>query len=173
MQYLVIPDNKTPNYLNPQGEMVRVEAFNDTAIIGTNFPVVYSLDNFTPFAIAGPFSSYEEQQQALINLNNEYQAKMASGILVEGITLAATESDQNAFTRLTTLLSSIEASLTSDIEKAGFAQSKQSIADINGTAHVLTVAQIRGIIVKYGLAVAKLWGEMAVKRMAILSATIG
>jgi hypothetical protein len=84
---------------------------------------------------------------------NTYHLALAAGYTVPGlgITLATQESDRNAFTGLLTLVNeAVSAGLQTEA-------SSVTIADITGTPHTVTVAQLRGIMLGYGQHLSTLW----------------
>jgi len=90
----------------------------------------------------------------------DFQAAIAAGITVSGITLAANDSDRARFVELLTLLR--EANAPEDMPV--------TIADIAGTTHRVTVADLRRIMVQYGLAVQANWTTKAARLQAVQNA---
>lgn len=80
-----------------------------------------------------------------------FQDKIAAGYVVqpEGYTLALEEKDQNAFTRLLTLLNTAGAPNEMPTE----------ITDKDGVIHSVTVGKLKQILVQYGLYYQRIWAE--------------
>lgn len=83
----------------------------------------------------------EAQAAKLQILYADYQ------VVPEGFSLATKESDQNAFTRLLTLVNTSGAPDNSTM----------SIADSSGAMHVVTVGRLKEILVAYGLEIFSRW----------------
>ena len=113
-------------------------------------------------------SAAKAKENAINNIERNYQNILKKGITVNGITLGAQETDQAAFTKLLTLLQTAEGLQT---DTTAFKASQQSIADINGVIHSMTVTQIRTLIVAYGQQIQTLWGNLVTKKIAVSSAT--
>lgn len=82
-----------------------------------------------------------------------YYAALEAGYTVPGlgIVLALQESDRNAFTALLTLINeTVAAGLQTESDTV-------TIADIEGTVHSVTIAQLRGILLGYGSHFSTLW----------------
>jgi len=107
----------------------------------------------------------------LAQIDADYQAALAAGITVGSITLAAEESDQNIFSRLITMLATAEGLQPDDAFKAAFRASSQTIADHSGVAHLMTVTDLRELIVQYGQAVQAVWMTKATRRAQTAAAT--
>ena len=99
-------------------------------------------------------SAATAKANAIAGIELNYQNSLRKGITVNGITLGAQETDQAAFTKLLTLLQTAEG-LQSDA--IAFKASPQSIADINGVVHTMSVTELRILIVQYGMAINALW----------------
>lgn len=81
--------------------------------------------------------------------NDSFYTALQEGYFVEpeGFTLALQESDQNAFTRLLTLLSIANAD--NELET--------SIADKDGVLHTVTYGRLKEILTGYGVYYQQLW----------------
>ena len=101
-------------------------------------------------------SAATAKANAIADIELNYQNSLRKGITVNGITLGAQEIDQAAFTKLLTLLQTAEG-LQADA--TAFKASTQSIADIDGVVHTMSVTELRGLIVQYGMAINALWVE--------------
>ena len=102
-----------------------------------------------------------------------YVTDLAEGITVDGITLAAADSDQAKFTQLSVLLDAIERGLPSIEAKAAFQTSEQIIVDLHNGPHTMSVSDLRGLMVAYGQQIAAKWAAMAARRAAVaVTATI-
>jgi hypothetical protein len=115
----------------------------------------------------------EQARQAKLSaVQAAYQSKLAAGITPTGseIVLAALPDDVEKFTQLITLLREVESLQPTDEAKAAFRDSLQTVADINGTPHQLTVSALREMIVDYGIQVNTLWAANAQKRAQIAAA---
>ena len=99
-------------------------------------------------------SEVKVKENTVTDIELEYQNSLKKGITVNDITLAAQDADQNAFTKLLTLLQTAEG-LQADT--TAFKASPQSIADINGKVHTMSVTELRILIVQYGMAINALW----------------
>lgn len=110
------------------------------------------------------------RERKIAALEKAYAASLAAGITVNGVTLAATEQDQNTFTRLMVLLNTQVLSLSGDALTA-FLASQQTITDNAGVPHAMSVSELRALLVGYGQAIAAMWGTMAAKRAAAQTAT--
>ena len=100
-------------------------------------------------------------------LGADYNAQVAKGITVNGITLAAQKDDRDKFTQLIALLREAEELLPDDAAKAAFRETIVAISDINNTVHEISVMQARQLIVQYGQAVNALWADYANRRAAL------
>ena len=124
-----------------------------------NLPV-----NWSDFALADGkiVSSFAVlKAQKLERIDGDYAAALAAGVTVGGITLAAKESDQNIFTRFLTMLATAESLQPTEEAKAAFRASSQTIADLAGQPHTMTVTELRGLIVQYGVSVQGIWTTKA------------
>lgn len=101
-------------------------------------------------------------------IDKYYESRLSDGVIINGIHLAATEYDQNAFSRMLILFQMIESTLTDDASKQAFQNSIQSIADINKIPHQLPVKQIRQILFRYGIAITEIWNDVTKKRAMLL-----
>jgi hypothetical protein len=111
-------------------------------------------------AVVDAWPLHEARAAAVARVQAGYDAAIAAGITPQGsqITLAAAETDQNAFTRQATLLREAqEMGLVNDA-------TQQVIVDAAGVAHTLTIAQLRALLVGYGLALKALFDVRAAKR---------
>lgn len=100
----------------------------------------------------------------------QYAKELADGITVNGITLAAQESDRNAFNQLITLLATAEGLLPEE-QREAFRATDQTIADKSGTTHTMTVTQVRQLVVAYGMAIQQGWVTFVARRAAVNAAT--
>ena len=89
----------------------------------------------------------------------QYQSLINNGIKINDLTLAVQDNDRNAFVQLLTLLHTAESLLNTQEEKDAFLNSNQTIADINGKPHILTVSQLRSLLVQYGLTFQTNWSN--------------
>jgi hypothetical protein len=107
-----------------------------------------------------------------LQLEKAAQQRLKAGIEINGITLAAGEADQQAFTRLLTLLREAHELQPDAAAKAAFMNTPQVITDIHGVPHTLPgVRALRLLLVAYGAAIRDLWTLHATRRAAIRSAT--
>jgi hypothetical protein len=118
-----------------------------------------------------PDDSAAAKQRKIARLEAQYRAELAKGISVDKITLAATEADQLQFTKLNVLLDGAEQQLPDDAAKSAFEASQQTIADVEGKLHTMSVAELRKLIIAYGQAIAAKWQQLAAGRAAITDAT--
>jgi hypothetical protein len=174
MKYVVIPDTSAAaNYTEANGTKVRVRAVADLAHVSGPATVVANLDGLRPI----PYTAAQQQQFARAQaakaaaIEQAYQAQLAGGITVGALTLAASESDQNSFSRLITLLATAEAALSGATAEAAFESSSQTIADQSGAAHTMTISALRSLIISYGQAIAALWTAKATRQAAAAAAT--
>lgn len=100
----------------------------------------------------------------------QYAKELADGITINGLTLAAAESDRNAFSQLLGMLATAEA-LLAENDREAFRDSSQVIADAAGATHQMTVTQLRQSIVGYGQAIQQGWIVQVQRRAAIAAAT--
>ena len=101
-----------------------------------------------------------------------WRNQLAAGIEVGGITLAATENDQAAFTRLLTLLREVESLQPDETARAAFLGSPQVITDMRGLPRTQpSVGALRQLLVAYGAAIRDLWTAYAAKRASAEAAT--
>jgi hypothetical protein len=107
-----------------------------------------------------------------IQLDKVAQQRLSEGIEINGITLAAGEADQQAFTRLLTLLREAHELQPDAASKSAFMNTPQVITDIHGMPHTLPgVKALRQLLVAYGAAIRDLWTTHATRKAAIRSAT--
>ena len=107
-----------------------------------------------------------------LQLEKDAQQRLAAGIKINGITLAAGEADQQAFTRLLTLLREAHELQPDAASKTAFMNTPQVITDIHGMPHTLPgVKALRQLLVAYGAAIRDLWTLHATRRAAIRFAT--
>lgn len=83
-----------------------------------------------------------------------YVAKKQGIKVTEDITLGASDIDRAAFSQLLILLREAQE-LSAD--QTAFANSSYPITDINGAAHVVTVNELRNILVTYGMMYQSIW----------------
>lgn len=100
-------------------------------------------------------------------LEADYNAKAAMGITVNGVTLAAAESDRAKFTQLIALLREAEELQSDDASKTAFRASTTKIADIHDAVHEVAVTEARQLIVQYGQTLNALWTDYANRRAAL------
>jgi len=100
-------------------------------------------------------------------LEAEYNAQIANGITVNGITLAAQKDDRDKFTQLIALLREAEELQPDETAKAAFRNSTTKIADIHNTVREITITEARQLIVQYGQAVNALWTDYANRRSSL------
>ena len=110
------------------------------------------------------------KRRKIAQLEGRYRAELANGITIDKITLAATEVDQLQFTKLVVMLDGAERQLPDDQAKATFRDSQQTIVDFAGQTHVMTVSELRTLIVTYGQAIVAKWQQMAIQRAAVINA---
>jgi hypothetical protein len=107
-----------------------------------------------------------------IELEKSARQRLLAGIEIGGITLAAGETDQQAFTRLLTLLREAHELQPDAASKNAFMNTPQVITDIHGMPHTLPgVKALRQLLVAYGAAIRDLWTTHATRKAAIRSAT--
>lgn len=99
-------------------------------------------------------------------LEADYRAKLAHGVTVNEVTLAADDSDRAKFSQFATLLREAEE-LKPEEERTAFLLSTVKIVDIHNAVHELSVTEARALIVAYGMAAAALWVEFAQQREAL------
>jgi len=141
---------------------------------GTGFAVVAVIDlgwrKVTISKQHGP-ETWREQPldcKAILDaLDANYNAQIARGITVNGITLAAQKDDMDKFTQLISLLREAEELQPDDAAKAAFRSSPTTIADIHDVIHLMTVTEARQLIVQYGQAANTLWTDYANRRAAL------
>lgn len=92
-----------------------------------------------------------------------HDADVEDGVTPDGsqITLGASTADQNAFSRQAVMLREAQELGTID------GNTQQSISDIDGIVHTMTVTQLRTLLVGYGMAIKTLWDTKAQKLAAI------
>jgi hypothetical protein len=83
-----------------------------------------------------------------------YVAKKRGIKVTEDITLGATDSDRAAFSQLLVLLREAQQLST---DQTAFANSSYPITDINGVPHIVTVNELRNILVTYGMMYQSIW----------------
>lgn len=86
---------------------------------------------------------------ALARLDGSLAARIRRGISVRGITLRAAEADRAAFTQLLTMLN--------EAERLDMLPERTTITDRNGQPHDLPTAQVRSLLVEYGLIYQSIW----------------
>jgi hypothetical protein len=86
-----------------------------------------------------------------------YLAKTRGIKVTEDITLGATDSDRSAFSQLLILLREAQELSTN---KEAFVNSSYSITDINGNPHILTINELRNILVTYGMMYQSIWAAV-------------
>ena len=106
-----------------------------------------------------------------IRLEDAARKRLAAGIEINGITLAAGEADQQAFTRLLILLREAHDLQPDSAAKAAFMNTSQVITDIRGVPHTLPgVRALRLLLVAYGAAIRDQWTTHATRKAAIRAA---
>jgi hypothetical protein len=106
-----------------------------------------------------------------IRLEEAARKRLAAGIEVNGITLAAGEADQQAFTRLLILLREAHDLQPDSAAKAAFMNTPQVITDIRGVPQTLPgVRALRLLLVAYGAAIREQWSTHATRKAAIRAA---
>jgi len=85
---------------------------------------------------------------------------------------AAQDGDKAAFTQLITLLREAEELQPSDEAREAFRASPVTIADRAGNPHSMSVQEVRGLIVQYGLQLNELWVNYAKNRAVIAASSI-
>jgi hypothetical protein len=117
-------------------------------------------------AVVDAWPVHEARYAAVLRINAGYDAAIRAGITPQGsaITLAAEETDQNAFTRQAAWLREAQ-----DLEVITPA-TEQKIVDVSGQEHTMTVAQLRILLVGYGAALKALFDLRAAKRTAAMAA---
>lgn len=121
-----------------------------------------------------PTSDLETARAAkLAEINAGYQAQIAAGITPQGtdFILAATERDVAKFSQLATLLREIEELQPSDEAKAAVRKSPTTIADIDGKTHTMTIEEVRGVIVNYGMQWNAGWTAFTTQKAQLAQAT--
>jgi hypothetical protein len=107
-----------------------------------------------------------------IRLEERAQKRLTAGIEINGITLAAGEADQQAFTRLLTLLREAHDLQPDSAAKAAFMNAPQVITDIRGVPQTLPgVRALRLLLVAYGAAIREQWTTHATRKAAIRAAS--
>jgi hypothetical protein len=107
-----------------------------------------------------------------IRLEEAARKRLAAGIEVNGITLAAGEADQQAFTRLLILLREAHDLQPDSAAKAAFMNTPQVITDIRGVPQTLPgVRALRLLLVAYGAAIREQWTTHATRKAAIRAAS--
>ena len=107
-----------------------------------------------------------------IRLEDAARKRLADGIDINGITLAAGEADQQAFTRLLTLLREAHDLQPDSAAKTAFMNTPQVITDIRGVPHTLPgVRALRQLLVAYGAAIREHWTTHATRKAAIRAAS--
>ena len=107
-----------------------------------------------------------------IRLDEAARNRLADGIEINGITLAAGEADQQAFTRLLTLLREAHDLQPDSAAKTTFMNTPQVITDIRGVPHTLLgVRELRLLLVAYGAAIREHWTSHATRKAAIRAAS--
>jgi hypothetical protein len=113
-------------------------------------------------AVVTAWPLQQARNAAIARVDAGYVAALAAGITPQGsqVTLAAADTDQNAFTRQATLLR--------EAQELGYVNddTEQTIVDAAGTPHTLTIAHLRGLLVGYGMALKALFDTRATKRAA-------
>ena len=98
-----------------------------------------------------------EEHKALLTSRWAYRAAMRDGIEVAGIRLAARDRDRAMFAQMLVLLREAEATLPDQPARDAFLASPQTITDAQGKKHTLPVAELRALLIAYGLAYQTLW----------------
>jgi hypothetical protein len=159
---------RTDTYTGPKGDGYQVVATlkSGTASIGL------LVRNSGPETYREKLPSLAEFKAGLIaRLDNQFwQVDLKTGITVSGITLSAYDGDRNAFTQLMVMFDMAELAMTPE-QKALFEASQQTIADIAGMPHSMSVAQIRGLLLQYGAAYQQLWSAYITRKAQINAAT--
>lgn len=107
-----------------------------------------------------------------IRLEEAARKRLAAGIEINGITLAAGEADQQAFTRLLILLREAHDLQADNAAKTAFMNTPQVITDIRGEPHTLPgVRALRLLLVAYGAAIRDQWTTHATRKAAIRAAS--
>lgn len=109
------------------------------------------------------------KEEKIKKIESIHAADLLRGITIGGITLAASEQDQNTFSRYLTMLSNAEALMSLE-DAAAFQNSQQTIADIHGSPVLMTVAAVRGLIVNYGYEIQQKWLFYGEKKVAVVNA---
>ena len=110
--------------------------------------------------------------ETLRSLNRLANKRLSEGIEIAGITLAAHGKDQEAFTRLLTLLREAFDLQPDAAAKADFLNTPQVITDIHGTPRTLPgVRALRQLLVAYGAALRDLWTAQASRRAQVAATT--
>jgi hypothetical protein len=101
-------------------------------------------------------------------LEKAAKERLAAGIEINGITLAAGDTDQQAFSRLLTLLREAHELQPDAASKTSFLNTPQVITDIHGVPHTLPgINVLRQLLVAYGAAIRDQWATHATRKAAI------
>lgn len=80
-----------------------------------------------------------------------------TGIIVNGIKLAASAADRSLFAQALVLLREAESLIPDEAGRELFRESQQSIADMDGKLHTMSVTELRALLVSFGSAYQALW----------------
>jgi hypothetical protein len=96
-----------------------------------------------------------QKNKAIVDAKWQLYLAQTKGVKVtEVITLGASDSDRAAFSQLLVLLREAQE-LSAD--KEAFVNSYYPITDANGVAHIVTVTELRNILVTYGMMYQSIW----------------
>jgi hypothetical protein len=105
-------------------------------------------------------------------LEKAAKERLAAGIEINGITLATGEADQQAFSRLLTLLREAHELQPDAASKTSFLNTPQVITDIHGLPQTLPgIKALRELLVAYGAAIRDQWATHATRKATILNAS--
>jgi GR25 family glycosyltransferase involved in LPS biosynthesis len=124
-----------------------------------------------PLPEVRPMPFNVRKANTLRSLDRVAEHRLAQGVEVGGILLAAGEKDQVAFARLLTLLREAHDLQPDAASKSAFLATPQVITDLNGQPHTLPdVGSLRQLLVGYGAAVRDLWTAHATRRAGVAAA---
>lgn len=157
------------------GSNVKIQS-QSTSLVVNESSSVETFAAANGYQLVTPETAYTSEQQLamaktakMASLQNLYEKSINKGITIDGVTLAAKDSDKQAFSQLIVHLRETEESLPED-QRAAFQASNIGITDLQGAFKPMTVAQVRTTLIAYGAQAFALWTNLAMKTNAVRAA---
>ena len=159
MQYVIIPDNQAPTHKDSANKTYRVIEYADNLHVQTGSPIVTVLTGYAALTSVekAVYAAAVRKAAAIAHANKAYADALAAGIVVGSLTLAALESDQNAFLQGVVMLMAAKANgiLGTTLISAVLGR---TVSDKAGASHDMTIDAYITMVMAYGLALGTLQG---------------